>query len=292
MVDYLASYKEEARQDFFEGNVLRTYQFEGKPTWVCREVGALAGYEEEGKRFATKITGEWSEEFSVGLDYEVLKGARLQEFARLSPDSVPGHTASILVLYESGLWLALAKSHKPVGIRLRRFLASEVLPALQNRSLPLASAPTADPTLQRALEAITALTAEMALDRQDRRTQLLEQAKQPPPPPAEEVKFHPFSLMSPEGIVEACQAAMSKSEIAEAFLGYSDLHEFLAEATTKLQLNEVRHVVYNALKTARGLNANPTLLKCRRDVTLWCWAVSIVEAAHDSTRAKKERGSK
>lgn len=115
----------------FEGSALTTMTYRGRPAWIAREVGAAIGYSHGGKRLANKITGDWADEFIEGHDFAVLAGDELAAFkALLEPgtDSVPGRTAAMLILYESGLHLVLAKTNKPIGHRLRRFIVDEVLP--------------------------------------------------------------------------------------------------------------------------------------------------------------------
>lgn len=118
----------------FEGRKLTTLELDGRRAWLAREVGEAIGYAQRGKRFATKITGEWSKELQAGRDYQVLTGKELAEFKeRLfkGTGAVPlGGNRGLLVLFESGLHLALVKTTKSAGVRLRRFLAEQVLPQL------------------------------------------------------------------------------------------------------------------------------------------------------------------
>ena len=117
----------------FEGHRLTTITFRGRPCWIARQIAAAIGYGHAGKRLPNKITGEWSDEFIAGHDYELLQGEDLAAFKalfELGTGSVPSRTRGLLVLYESGLHLVLAKTNKPVGRRLRRFLVDHVLPQL------------------------------------------------------------------------------------------------------------------------------------------------------------------
>ena len=95
-----------------------------------------------------KITGEWSGEFIEGVDFVRLTGKELAAVKAVlnevpesgrsknndspeSGESKRGGAQSMLLLTRDGLNLALMKTRKPAGIRMRRWLASEVLPALQ-----------------------------------------------------------------------------------------------------------------------------------------------------------------
>ncbi len=117
----------------FEGAPLTTLSYKGRPAWVAREIGKAIGYSHGGKRLPNKIKGDWAAEFIEGHDYAVLTGAELAAFKEAvgpGTDSVPGRTAALLILFESGLHLALVKTNKPVGRRLRRFIVDQVLPQL------------------------------------------------------------------------------------------------------------------------------------------------------------------
>lgn len=135
----------------FEGHPVTAVEFEGRPAWVASQVGAALGYAESGRQLAKKLAGEWSEEFIPGTDFETITNGRLAVFkSRLGTDSVPSavdpRTPSLVILYESGLHLALLKTRKPAGRRLRRFLATEVLPKLA-RGAKVVEAPGAPPVL-------------------------------------------------------------------------------------------------------------------------------------------------
>ena len=118
----------------FDGKPLTTLTFRERPAWVARHIGALLGYAGHGKRLVNKILGEWNAEFEEGHDYVFLEGEALAAFRAASaetPAPVSSHArSSLLLLLEPGLHLVLTKTHRPVGVRLRRFLANEVLPQL------------------------------------------------------------------------------------------------------------------------------------------------------------------
>jgi prophage antirepressor-like protein len=114
----------------FQGRALTTIMYKGRPCWIAREVGAVLGYEQEGRRFVTQVCKEWADEFLPGTDSAVLEEQELRDLKELCTAAVHGFTSSLLVLFESGLYLALAKTSKPAGKALRRFLADEVLPQI------------------------------------------------------------------------------------------------------------------------------------------------------------------
>lgn len=116
----------------FEGEPLVTVHYQGRPAWIARHIGARLGYAHDGKRLPNSILGEWKDEFIEGRDYAVLSGDELAAFKELPGAEGVAATANntLLVLFETGLHLALIKTRKPVGKRLRRFLAEEVMPQL------------------------------------------------------------------------------------------------------------------------------------------------------------------
>lgn len=124
----------------FRGTTIHTLTVRGRPAWIAREVGAILGYTDNGKRFVTKITGHWCDDLLAGTDYDILVGDELADVKAAVP-SVPTQAKGLLVLYESGLHMALVKTQMAVGRALRRFLVTEVLPQIVRTG---AYAPTAD----------------------------------------------------------------------------------------------------------------------------------------------------
>ncbi|WP_373047201.1 Bro-N domain-containing protein [Vulgatibacter sp.] len=116
----------------FEGQTLVTFTVNGRPCWIARDVGALLGYADDGRRLPSKIAGDWSEELIEGQDFAILTGSELEAFkqAALDTESVPSRAPSLLLLFETGLHLVCLKTRSEVGRKLRRFLADEVLPQL------------------------------------------------------------------------------------------------------------------------------------------------------------------
>jgi hypothetical protein len=79
----------------FEGSTLTTLRYQGRPCWIAGEVGTLLGYAQAGKRLATKVTGDWSDEFVEGKDHCVIRGKELEQFRLLieaSTESEPAFT--------------------------------------------------------------------------------------------------------------------------------------------------------------------------------------------------------
>jgi prophage antirepressor-like protein len=118
----------------FEGATINTITYKGKLCWVASEIGQTLGYSRNGSRLVDKITESWSEEMLDGCDYTVLQGEELADFKSLlepTPESGVGSRSShVMLLYETGLHFICLKTNKPIGRRLRRFLADEVMPQL------------------------------------------------------------------------------------------------------------------------------------------------------------------
>lgn len=125
----------------FNNTAITTFIFEGRPCWIALEVGRAIGYAGNGKGLVDTIHAKWSDELVDGSHYEVLTGARLKAFKalqELGDQKTPSHQPQMVVLYETGLWLVLTKTHRPAGKALRKVLADEVLPQLarDGRYLP------------------------------------------------------------------------------------------------------------------------------------------------------------
>ena len=117
----------------FEGTDVTTIMYNGRPCWIARHIGEVLGYAGKGKRLVNNLTEKWSEEFIENHDYAVLSGEELQSFkmvAEASTEPVPAYSSHLFLLFETGLHLCLAKTTKPAGRRLRRFIADEVMPQL------------------------------------------------------------------------------------------------------------------------------------------------------------------
>ena len=125
----------------FEGTQLKVIDIRGRPAWIATEVGRALGYENDGARLGGLITNEWSADFKVGTDFEILQDQELRDLKdllRLTTKSVVSSEPPIgararacMVLYESGVDGVALRTTQPVGVRLRRWLRDEVLPKLR-----------------------------------------------------------------------------------------------------------------------------------------------------------------
>lgn len=122
------------------GHTLTTLYYRGKLCWIAQEIGQALGYSKNGSRLSEKIASEWAEEVIEGEDFFKVEGEELAGLrAMLADDPTDSvgssplnpKTARLLLLTEQGTYLACIKSNKPAGVQLRRWLVSEVLPALR-----------------------------------------------------------------------------------------------------------------------------------------------------------------
>lgn len=132
----------------FVGTPLITLTGNGRPAWIAREIGVRLGYTHKGDRFVSKLAGEWSAECVDGLDIARVTGDELAALkAGLGAAVIPPATNKLVVLFETGVYLAVTKTDKPVGVRLRRFIVDEVLPLLARGEPVGAPTVTASPTV-------------------------------------------------------------------------------------------------------------------------------------------------
>ncbi len=115
----------------FEGMPLTTLTYKGQPSWIAAEVGRLLGYCNNGSRLVGKISGEWANEIIEGRDFVVLRDRELADFKAIFrgiPESVIPFSSQIMLLFEPGLYGVCLKTNKPVGVRLRDYIKTEILP--------------------------------------------------------------------------------------------------------------------------------------------------------------------
>jgi len=131
------------------GHDLTTITYKGEPCWIAQEVGVALGYSKGGSRLAEKFTREWSAETIEGVDFFKVVGEDLADLKctlRLTHETgvspIGSRTPNLLLLTREGFYLACMKTNKPIGVQLRRWLASEVLPALaRGEGIPAADLP-------------------------------------------------------------------------------------------------------------------------------------------------------
>lgn len=130
----------------FEGAPLTVYTFRDRPCMVVADVGRALGYGD--RKLGGTMRQNWSDELMSGIDFDTLDGDSLVAFKASLVDAHETWASkihrSLTVLYESGLNLVCLKTEKPLGRKLRRFLAAEVMPKLARHEL-IAAVPSTKP---------------------------------------------------------------------------------------------------------------------------------------------------
>jgi prophage antirepressor-like protein len=96
--------------------------------FIAREIMAQLGYKGGNETLRHYDLQE-------GVDKITLKKTEHPEFIKQLTDleSIGRRTASVIMLYESGVWKLVMQSKKPIGIKTRNWLASEVLPSIRKK---------------------------------------------------------------------------------------------------------------------------------------------------------------
>lgn len=118
---------------------LTAVTYKGRAAWIGVQLGEALEYK-PGAALCEQLRDEWADEFTEGLDFDLLRGAELAEFKKLVADAVDtgqnpvsnlGKTnRELMLIYESGLWKALMLTKKPAGKRLRKWLGETVMPEI------------------------------------------------------------------------------------------------------------------------------------------------------------------
>lgn len=117
----------------FEGHAVHTFEWNGKPCWIATDIVALFGYADASKTIQQCIEAE---EFEQGAEYDILRGDALRRFKSQLHDAttekvVPSRISQLLIFYEDGIYGFLQYTHKPIGIRFRKWIRSEVVPSIR-----------------------------------------------------------------------------------------------------------------------------------------------------------------
>ncbi len=118
----------------FEGVRLISGMHRGQLVWGIKSVGLALGYSSGGRRLVSNVMKDWSSEFVIGQDYDILSGQDLVEFRAsaelVSENGTSPFAASLAVFTEQGLNKALLLTKKRRGKLLRDYFATEVMPQL------------------------------------------------------------------------------------------------------------------------------------------------------------------
>lgn len=113
-----------------------------RPFWVARHLDAHLGTPADSPPLPHRMLAEWGESFAHGHDFAFVQGAELLALrAALSAAGFPvgtGERGLVLVVYETGLALALDRLGTDAARELRRFLIDVVLPDVHRNATRIA----------------------------------------------------------------------------------------------------------------------------------------------------------
>lgn len=117
----------------FEGHAVHTFVWNGKLCWIASEIVALFGYADPSTTIRQCISVE---DFDEGQEYDVLTKSYLKAFKRMvrsltNLKLVSEKTPHLIIFYEDGLYGFLQYTEKPVGVRFRKWVRREVVPAIR-----------------------------------------------------------------------------------------------------------------------------------------------------------------
>jgi hypothetical protein len=115
-------------------------ELDGKPAWICREIGRALGYARGGEKLSRNVARRWTKDFVPGVDYDRLTGDLLERLRGLVPRL--RRTRRVMILFRSGLDKVLARASFEIAHPLRMWLDGEAELApqdpLEDRRLRLA----------------------------------------------------------------------------------------------------------------------------------------------------------
>lgn len=112
----------------FEGLDVPAIEWNGIPIWPIGKVATALGYEDT-YRISVSVRTDWKDELVEGEDFVKVESEGLRPFKDLG--IVGPNANAALFLTESGVNLVAILSRQPASRRLRRWLATEVLPAIR-----------------------------------------------------------------------------------------------------------------------------------------------------------------
>ncbi|MFC0905289.1 hypothetical protein ACFHWD_11385 [Clostridium sp. MT-14] len=118
----------------FEGNKIATLVWNDRVCWIANNIASALDYADPSTTVGQCIKGE---DFKTGIEYQVLRDKALKKFkdmvnVAIEEISVPNKVTQLTIFYEEGLFGFTVWAHKPTGIRLRKWIRRDVLPAIHH----------------------------------------------------------------------------------------------------------------------------------------------------------------
>lgn len=114
----------------FEGRSLTAIMLNSEPHFLASELGLIMGYADDGRALQNKISGSWRPELEDIHGVRLVTGGELVYLKEITGGMISANTAGVTLLTEPGVNLCTLKTRQPIGVRLRAWLATEVMPQI------------------------------------------------------------------------------------------------------------------------------------------------------------------
>tara|TARA_Y100000034_G_scaffold7623_1_gene8418 strand:+ start:4483 stop:5424 length:942 start_codon:yes stop_codon:yes gene_type:complete len=163
----------------FQGGVISSYRMDDFTGFRATKIAERIGYEDP-RTVGRCVVRDWADEFIEGVDFMYAEGALLKAVKSQVADSatceISPKARKVMFLSESGVNLVCMFSKKEAGVQMRRWIASDVMPALRRtgkyevRQAPAPQQIPEDPKLMRERRLAA---REQRLDRESKSKHLL-----------------------------------------------------------------------------------------------------------------------
>lgn len=144
----------------FQGQDIFFIEVEGRAATTMGGVARALDYASPDE--VGRLLARHDDEVAEGVDYVMLRGEPLAAFKAMAPNQVEPTAPTLRLMFESGLHLLAMLSRQPKAAAFRRWLVSEVLPAIQTTgSYSLPGATTDLAPMQQSLDAMAGQLREL-----------------------------------------------------------------------------------------------------------------------------------
>ena len=238
----------------FDDTELSFITYKGRRAVLASELGEALGYSDtNGSQLIRMMNRDWKDDFEEGIDFDLIAGDELRDlrdvfaradFARANQDDelvdprygstnpIPSMARSVAILYESGINLACIRTRKPIGRRLRRWLAREVLPQIAKNGFYLPSSLLDDAKAALEVAKVAEKSTDRILKKQNRILRNIEENPQlhkTLPIAADEPIPTVYPDGSPVDYKRRFKEALKRMRDEVESLGYVDLDRLMTE---------------------------------------------------------------